>query len=225
MSCDKPQSLRKSGEFRRSPYPRATAVKGESLGYFTPTNDVEYPNFSMGAPPLTVILRGSPGRVTFTSTLSGRPGPCGVCVTERSGASAASEMRMLPSESAVALRQPWSGSADCARLQTVTTSPACNSAGAIGTMAPWLTCCTWKTSEGVPSSPSHEFSFVLQLQLTSSGPITSRKTACTTGPKVDRAPTSPRPLPPLTGAAATMAGSTAGRMLERIPPSELPKTK
>ena len=40
-----------------------------------------------------------------------------------------------------------------------------------------------------------------QLQVTNKGPITSMKTACTTGLRVVRAPTSPRPLPPLTGAA------------------------
>ena len=81
--------------------------------------------------PLMAIFSASPGLTTVTSTLLGSPGDCGVSTTRSSGASAASEMRMRPCGSAVALRQ----SPSCARLQTVTTSPPCSATGAMGTIA------------------------------------------------------------------------------------------
>jgi len=57
----------------------------------------------------------------------------------------------------------------------------------------------------------------LKGQVAKSGPNSSRKTACTTWLRVDRIPTSASPPAPLAGAAATMAGSTAGRFRSGFP--------
>ena len=62
-------------------------------------------------------------------------------------------------------------------------------------------------------------------QVANIGPNSSRKTAWTTWSSVDRMPTSASPPAPLVGPAATMAGSTAGRIPVRMPPSEMPKAK
>ena len=108
----------------------------------------------------------------------------------------------------------------------------------MGTSRSWFKSCSTRTNIGLASvalgSQAPRGSFVcgsigppegLKGQVATSGPNSSRKIACTTVSRVERSPTSASPPAELTGAAATIAGSTAGRMPVRIPPSEMPKTK